>query len=87
MVGVAYKPDVADMRESSALEIIDGLTEAGAVVSFTDPLVEQLSTPVAGQLFRHCAAEREQWDLVVLIHSGEGENYPGISVLDTSYRS
>ena len=37
IVGVAYKPDVADVRESPALEIIDGLVAAGASVSYNDP--------------------------------------------------
>ena len=39
MVGVAYKPGVEDVRESPALEIIGRLIDAGARVSFTDPLV------------------------------------------------
>src|SRR6476619_4801363 len=42
VVGVTYKPDVADIRESPALEIINELAAAGARVAFTDPLVESL---------------------------------------------
>ena len=34
--GVAYKRDVSDMRESPAFEIIRGLEERGAVVSYMD---------------------------------------------------
>ncbi|ONI66265.1 UDP-glucose 6-dehydrogenase [Microbacterium sp. CSI-V] len=36
IVGVTYKPDVADLRESPALEIIDGLIDAGAEVQYVD---------------------------------------------------
>ncbi|MDI9890605.1 nucleotide sugar dehydrogenase [Microbacterium sp. IEGM 1404] len=36
IVGVTYKPDVADLRESPALEIIDGLINAGAEVQYVD---------------------------------------------------
>ncbi len=37
--GLAYKPNVDDVRESPAAEIIDLLHEAGAVVSYHDPHV------------------------------------------------
>ncbi len=36
VVGVTYKPDVADLRESPALEIIDGLIDLGAEVQYVD---------------------------------------------------
>lgn len=36
MVGVSYKPDVADLRESPALEIMSTLRRAGAQVGFFD---------------------------------------------------
>ena len=39
VVGVAYKANVADTRETPAASIIDLLREAGAVVSWHDPLV------------------------------------------------
>jgi len=38
-VGVAYKANVADTRESPAASIIDLLRDAGASVSWHDPLV------------------------------------------------
>lgn len=39
VVGVSYKPGVADVRESPALEVIERLVRAGAEVSYFDPLV------------------------------------------------
>jgi UDP-N-acetyl-D-glucosamine dehydrogenase len=42
VLGVAYKRDVDDMRESPALTIIDLLTAAGAQVLYHDPLVPEL---------------------------------------------
>jgi nucleotide sugar dehydrogenase len=39
VLGVAYKPDVSDVRESPALAIITRLRKSGAVVSFHDPHV------------------------------------------------
>jgi UDP-N-acetyl-D-glucosamine dehydrogenase len=43
IVGVAYKRDVSDIRESPALEIIDALDKRGALLSYSDPLVPELS--------------------------------------------
>jgi UDP-N-acetyl-D-glucosamine dehydrogenase len=43
VLGVAYKPNVADTRESPALEIIHLLRERGAEVSYTDPYVPELT--------------------------------------------
>jgi UDP-N-acetyl-D-glucosamine dehydrogenase len=43
ILGVAYKADVNDVRESPALEIIEMLDDKGANVSYADPYVPQLS--------------------------------------------
>jgi UDP-N-acetyl-D-glucosamine dehydrogenase len=39
VLGVAYKPDISDMRESPALKLISLLQNAGAEVSYHDPHV------------------------------------------------
>ena len=39
LIGVAYKRDVNDLRESPALEILELLSHRGAAVSYTDPYV------------------------------------------------
>ena len=44
VLGVAYKPNVNDMRESPALTVIELLTEAGAQVSYHDPHVADLAS-------------------------------------------
>src|SRR5262249_3714943 len=43
VLGVTYKRDVNDVRESPALEIIRLLGEKGASVSYADPFVPQLA--------------------------------------------
>jgi UDP-N-acetyl-D-glucosamine dehydrogenase len=40
VVGVSYKTNVADTRESPAKLIIDELEREGAIVSWHDPLVD-----------------------------------------------
>ncbi len=42
LFGVAYKPDVGDVRESPALDIIGLLHRRGAIVTYTDPYVRTL---------------------------------------------
>ena len=43
VLGVTYKPDVNDIRESPALEILEMLERKGASVSYTDPFTPQLA--------------------------------------------
>src|SRR5882672_10898387 len=43
MLGVAYKRDIDDVRESPALSIIDRLRARGAEVRYHDPFVKQVS--------------------------------------------
>jgi len=43
IAGIAYKPDVSDLRESPAIELIDELIGLGAKVSWFDPLVKELN--------------------------------------------
>jgi len=42
LIGVAYKPDVDDMRESPALKIMDLLEKEGARVDYHDPYIPVL---------------------------------------------
>ena len=42
VVGVAYKPDISDVRESPALKLIELLRKAGCNVSYHDPFVPAL---------------------------------------------
>ncbi|MFN2134353.1 MAG: nucleotide sugar dehydrogenase, partial [Candidatus Promineifilaceae bacterium] len=42
VLGVAYKPNVSDTRESPALDVIHLLQQRGATVCYHDPLVSQL---------------------------------------------
>jgi UDP-N-acetyl-D-glucosamine dehydrogenase len=51
ILGVAYKPNVGDYRESPALEIIEMLHDRGAVVKYSDPYVPSLG--VGDVVLRH----------------------------------
>jgi UDP-N-acetyl-D-glucosamine dehydrogenase len=43
VLGVSYKPNVGDIRESPALKIIELLRELGADVAYHDPFVDELT--------------------------------------------
>jgi len=49
LLGVTYKKDVKDLRESTALEIFQLLWKEGFPIQYHDPLVPELS--IEGQLF------------------------------------
>ncbi len=43
ILGVSYKRDIDDVRESPALDIIEKLIERGAAVSYSDPYIPELA--------------------------------------------
>lgn len=47
ILGVAYKKDISDTRESPSIDIIENLVSKGVNVSFYDPYVESLDLNVA----------------------------------------
>jgi UDP-N-acetyl-D-glucosamine dehydrogenase len=90
LVGVAYKPGVADLRGSPALEIMAELVDAGAKVGFFDPLVN--SVRIAGQdLMSVKPTRHHQWDIVVVHTLHPHVDYSWLTqfslVLDTTYKA
>jgi UDP-N-acetyl-D-glucosamine dehydrogenase len=64
VLGVAYKPDIADMRESPAVKLISLLHNAGASVSYHDPHVPSFDEH--GLAMEGVAYEPERFDCVVI---------------------
>src|SRR3954471_21991853 len=64
VLGVAYKPDIADMRESPALKLISLLVNAGATVAYDDPHVPSFNDH--GLELTGVAYEPENYDCVVI---------------------
>jgi UDP-N-acetyl-D-glucosamine dehydrogenase len=88
VLGVAYKPRVEDLRESPALEVIDGLRGKGADVHFTDVHVKQIRL-ADGDLIAVEQPELEEWDLVVMHTMHPTADHDWLSdrrVLDATYR-
>ncbi len=67
-IGVAYKPDINDYRESPALEIIDVVMKKGGNVKFYDPYINEIITNKGYHLFSESFNKEllTNTDLVVL---------------------
>lgn len=68
VMGVAYKKDVKDLRESPALEIIELLIENGAIVSYHDPYFPYLK--IGGINLKCAPFDRESFadsDCVIIV--------------------
>lgn len=71
VLGVTYKKDVSDVRESPAIHVIDRLVDGGARVSFHDPYVKKLTTETASftsQPLTPAALRRQDCVLIVTNH-------------------
>jgi UDP-N-acetyl-D-glucosamine dehydrogenase len=65
--GVAYKPNVADVRESPALDIIHGLEQMGALVSYMDPEVPRINEGGRERASIDVHSSFAVYDLVVIV--------------------
>lgn len=52
-LGVAYKPNIDDERESPALEIMDITARKGGIISYNDPHIPQVQTHYSASLGEH----------------------------------
>ena len=68
ILGVAYKPNVNDLRESPAFDVIHLLQEKGALVSYYDPYVPEVDYEFVRMTSeKDLAAAVEKADLVAII--------------------
>jgi UDP-N-acetyl-D-glucosamine dehydrogenase len=89
LVGVAYKRDVNDMRESPALDVLELLAKRGAQLSYSDPYVPELT--YAGRVMASVdlgAAVATELDCAVICTDHTGFDYDalvnsGTLVVDT----
>jgi nucleotide sugar dehydrogenase len=79
LVGMAYKPDVSDLRESPALRVADLLAGMGADLSYCDPMVPAvvvIGDPIARVMDPVAAAATS--DLVVILTAHSVFDIPAI---------
>jgi UDP-N-acetyl-D-glucosamine dehydrogenase len=73
VLGVAYKPDIADIRESPAAKLIALLASAGADVSYHDPFVPEFAEN--GIVMRSVPLEPAAFDCVVIVTDHSAIDY------------
>jgi UDP-N-acetyl-D-glucosamine dehydrogenase len=74
VLGVSYKPDIGDMRESPALKVIELLRAAGTDVSYHDPHV-----PVLEELgLSSVPLDPTAYDAVAIVTDHKGIDYRDI---------
>jgi UDP-N-acetyl-D-glucosamine dehydrogenase len=80
VLGVSYKKDVDDVRESPALTIIELLRKHGAVVSYHDPYFPELLKGRHYDLHMKCANldNLGEYDCVAIITDHSDYDYPAI---------
>ena len=73
VLGVSYKPDIGDIRESPALKILSLLDTAGAAVSYHDPHVPQFREH--GLELSSVAYEPGAYDCIVIVTDHSSIDY------------
>lgn len=88
VLGLSYKKNVDDIRESPALEILELLEKNGAAVSYSDPHVPELT--LHGRTHRSVSltSAKKKFDMAVLVTDHSGFDYAAIAksfplILDT----
>jgi UDP-N-acetyl-D-glucosamine dehydrogenase len=76
VLGVAYKADIADVRESPALKLIELLQNAGANVAYHDPHVPEIAEH--GLQLRSQPLEPGAYDAVVIVTAHSSIDYDAL---------
>lgn len=78
ILGVAYKRDIDDVRESPALDIMHLLLQRGARVSYSDPHVPSIKVDGKELLSTKMNGEIEKSDCVVIVTDHSSINYQAV---------
>jgi len=79
VLGAAYKPDIDDLRESPALDVIHLLQEKGAIVEYNDPYIPEIHYDELDMVsVPDVMAAVKAADCVVIITDHKKYDYPAI---------
>jgi UDP-N-acetyl-D-glucosamine dehydrogenase len=81
VLGVAYKPDIDDVRESPAMDVIALLKKKGALVEYHDPHIAQIHHESEGwkmDSITDLMASVKQADAVVVVTNHKSYDYKAI---------
>ncbi len=87
ILGVAYKPNVSDVRESPALDVLHLLQEIGADIQYHDPYVPNLlHEGIPQKSIQLTASALQEVDCLVVITDHSTYDWPWIAEQAQSYR-
>ncbi len=78
VLGVAYKADIDDLRESPALKVIRNLRAHGAFVSYHDPYCAELSEFGLRSIDLDGYEEMGDYDAVVIVTAHSALDYRAV---------
>jgi UDP-N-acetyl-D-glucosamine dehydrogenase len=78
VLGVAYKRNIDDVRESPALDIILLLEQKGARITYSDPYVSKIRLDHHALSSTDSLSGAAEADCVVVVTDHSGFDYPGI---------
>jgi len=81
VLGMSYKRDVDDLRESPSLTIIELLRQRGSIVSYNDPYFAYVGQGRHYNLDMHCTPldDLAQYDCVLIVTDHSDYDYPRIA--------
>jgi UDP-N-acetyl-D-glucosamine dehydrogenase len=78
-VGIAYKPNIADDRESASIDVLRHLEESGAVISVLDPVVGDDRIRHHGFLPVSADDDLSRFAVAVILTDHDGIDYEAIA--------
>lgn len=79
VLGVTYKPNVSDTRESPAADIISGLSQHGAEIAYHDPHVAKYEVDGVTYESVNWDSSLDEYDLVVVVTDHDEYDYDEIA--------
>lgn len=82
LLGLSYKPNSSDIRESPSLKLIDLLNNAGAKLSALDPHVHDSQWPINVSRIPGAEVTNLTWDAIVIITNHDDVRYEWLNDVD-----
>ncbi len=76
IIGVAYKPDIDDVRESPALDILKLLRRQGGEVAYSDPYVPEIR--LNGDTLQSVPLEAKDYDCAIIATNHRGVDFSAV---------
>jgi UDP-N-acetyl-D-glucosamine dehydrogenase len=76
IIGVAYKPDIDDVRESPALDVLKLLKAQGGEVAYSDPYVPEIR--LNGEVMKSVGLDAEGFDCAIITTNHRGVDFQAV---------